>query len=294
MDILLVCVSGGRTSAYMAIKAKNHLKKGVIVFYVFANTGLEHERTLEFIDKLDKEFGLGIIWLEADVKPELGVGTGYKIVDYESASRNGEPFIEVIKKYGIPNKAYPHCNRELKLSPIHSYMKDKLDGKPYKTALGIRPDESRRVSPKAEEAHNGGIIYPLIDIFPADKVDILDFWDEQSFDLGIPEHYGNCKTCWKKSDKKLWTLAVEHPEWFEFNSEMERLYKHSGNNDGERPRSFFRRNRTTKDIFNEIKVINFEAFKEKRDTQLKLFGYDIDENSGCDESCEMFEMEDIS
>lgn len=293
MNNLLACISGGRTSGYMGIKIKAHAKSDTNIHYVYANTGFEHEKTLEFIEKIDKEYNLGVVWVEAVVYQDEYKGTGYKIVDFESASRRCEPFIEVIKKYGIPNKAYPHCNRELKLAPIHSYMADKLNGEPYKTAIGIRPDESRRVSPRAAEAHNGGIIYPLIDIFPADKIDILDFWDDQPFDLGIPEHYGNCKTCWKKSDRKLWTIAVEHPEWFEFNSEMERLYKHAGHNDGERPRSFFRRNRTTQDIFNEVEALNFKAFKESRDTQLKLFGYDIDEDSGCSESCEMFDMEDI-
>lgn len=74
---LLVCTfSGGRTSAFMVLLLKEHPKyKDFDKVYIFANTGKERSETLEFINKCDKEWGLSIVWIEANVKAEKGVGT---------------------------------------------------------------------------------------------------------------------------------------------------------------------------------------------------------------------------
>ena len=60
-------------------------------------------------------------------------------------------------------------------------------------AIGIRADESHRKSKVAEE---NNFIYPLID-WDIDKEDVLSWWEDQDFDLEIPEHMGNCVWCWK-------------------------------------------------------------------------------------------------
>ena len=81
---LLVCTfSGGRTSAFMALLLKDLPKyKDFKKIFIFANTGKELPQTLEFINKCDKEWNLNIVWLEANVILEKGVGTGFKIVNY--------------------------------------------------------------------------------------------------------------------------------------------------------------------------------------------------------------------
>ena len=61
---ILVSVSGGRTSAFMAIYLKERFPKRKLLF-VFANTGKEHEATLDFLDKLDIQFNLGLVWLDS-------------------------------------------------------------------------------------------------------------------------------------------------------------------------------------------------------------------------------------
>ena len=98
---LLVCTfSGGRTSAFMGKLLMDLPKyKDYDKLYVFANTGKEREETLEFINNCDKEWGLGVVWLEAKISKEKGVGTTYNIVDFNTASRNGEPFEEMLKAY---------------------------------------------------------------------------------------------------------------------------------------------------------------------------------------------------
>ena len=120
---LLVSFSGGRTSSYMCWLLKEKYSWIYDLYFVYANTGQEHPKTLEFINNCDLFFKLNLVWIEA-VFGDMGVGTTYKVVDYKSASKNGEVFEEMIKKYGIPNMAFPHCTRELKINPLNAYRKD--------------------------------------------------------------------------------------------------------------------------------------------------------------------------
>src|SRR5208283_2489454 len=118
---ILVSTSGGRSSAKLSWHTKQEWSNLHELAYVFANTGKEREETLIFVDRCDHAWGLGIIWVEAVVN-ERGTACTHRIVDFNSASRNGEPFEAVIKKYGIPNMNYLHCTRELKANAIRSYM----------------------------------------------------------------------------------------------------------------------------------------------------------------------------
>ena len=101
---LFVSFSGGETSGYMCWYLKNQRQNDFEMIFVFANTGEENEETLKFVDQCDKEFDLNLVWIEAVFNPEFGIGTNYKIVNYKTASRNGEPFKDGISKLGIPNK----------------------------------------------------------------------------------------------------------------------------------------------------------------------------------------------
>lgn len=249
---------------------------------VFANTGLEHEKTLEFINNCDKYFNFGTIWVEAKQKSGRQ-SAEHSLVTFETASRKGQPFEEAIRKYGIPNMAYPACTRDLKLAPINSLLKElgwgtrgSIGG--YTTAIGIRTDESRRVSKLATK---NKIIYPLIDMFPSDKQDILDWWEDQVFDLDIPEHMGNCKTCWKKSTNKLVKVFKDDPHHFDFMLEMEEKYPMIGaefkKDFNAKPRHFMRR---------DISIINFIDFAKSANAN---FENPSDVPTGCSESCEIYE-----
>lgn len=237
MEKLALTVSGGRTSAYVYWYINTYLSDAFDITCVFSNTGIEHEETLIFVKKLEENFGVPIVWLEAVVHHGKRKSSSYKVVDFESAARNGEPFREMVKKYGLPNQSYPHCTRELKITPLDAYMKD--HGIKVKT-LGIRSDEMRRYKPSENK------LYPLIEWIPATKEDILSFWEKQTFDLMIPEHYGNCVSCFKKSDKKLKTIAKEIPEAFSVIAELERDYSHMTTNGSDR--KVFRGQMTSFDI----------------------------------------------
>lgn len=239
---------------------------------LFANTGLEHKRTLEFAHNCDEHFGFNTVWLEAVVHPEKHKGTTHKIVTFETAARAGEPFEEQIKKYGIPNLAFPQCTRELKLRPMHSYLRS-IGENPntIPTAIGIRSDEKRRVKDKPN------IVYPLVDSVPMDKQDVLDWWSEQPFDLGIEEFEGNCGGCFKKSFAKHFAQIDKNPSVYDFHRRTEGLYRTTGPQQGERV--FFRGNRSTEQLFQLRREAAFD--KDHHVTE-----------GGCSESCEVYDTEE--
>ncbi len=293
MENLLVSFSGGETSAFMAQWLNNHYEeygyKNIV--FVFANTGLENEQTLEFVERCDKHFKLGMQWIEADVIHEYRKGTRFYRTDFDNASREGEPFEQMIKKYGIPNQANPQCTRELKGAPISAFGKEWFNGEKYHTAIGIRIDEVDRMNEKAKQR---GFIYPLINrkMIPVTKPMINFYWRTMPFRLELKGYQGNCKTCWKKADKKLYQIAKESPKDFDFMNEMEQKYgnfsppqraKKWVSEGKEIPKdiTFFRNNRSAKQILEEAKNWNGKI-KDDSDEytyQLDLIGGD---------SCEVF------
>lgn len=276
---ILVAYSGGRTSGLMANRIKALYGATHEIVNAMDNTGLEDPRTLVFADKCDRHFGLNLVWLEAVVNPEHGEGTTHKVVSFETAARNGEPFEAVIQKYGIPNSAYPHCTRELKTNVSTSYVRSLGWAKgTYTTAIGIRADEGDRMVSDWEDR---GLWYPLIKM-GITKSYVQTWWAHQAFDLDIPEHYGNCVTCWKKSDRKLWTLAKENPRLFDFMARMEAEYPNAGAGDG--GRTFFRGRRSVADILTESKKAFIPFVPGMRQLELDAV---VDAQSSCGDSCEI-------
>lgn len=272
---IFVSFSGGRTSAFMSYMLKQYFDGYANLVFIFANTGQEHNRTLDFVDRCDKEWGLNVVWLEAAVNPAKGKGTSYKIVDYNTASRitdDRPPFESVIEKYGIPNKAYPHCTRELKLAPMQAFVKRELGWRDFYTAIGIRNDESHRVVSAYPQKR---ILYPLIDIWPTSKQEVLKWWGGMPFDLGLAEHLGNCVWCWKKSFKKHMRVMRDMPEAYQFPERMEEKHGLSGHNVDGTKRVFFRQNMSTRDV----KTIYEEGGSDD---------IDMGAAGSCSESCEVF------
>jgi hypothetical protein len=268
---LLVSFSGGRSSAYMMKRLFDEYDFAYEMLCVFANTGQEDERTLAFVDRCSREWNVPVVWVEALVHHGSKTGTGFKIVTFASASRAGEPFEEVIAKYGIPNMAYPHCTRELKLAPIRAYLKS-VGWTDYLSAVGIRADEPKRISDDPK------IIYPMYSTFPTTKAQVNDWWSDQPFQLDLLGHEGNCITCHKKSDTKLIRIAVEQPSAFDWADRMEEEYGLAGHNVDGTPRTFYRKHRTAKDFIAMASILQ----------PLKFGAPHEDEDSGCSESCEAF------
>lgn len=306
---LLISFSGGETSAYMTKWIlDNWSDKYEDIFIVFANTGEEHEETLKFVKRCDDEFGFGTVWVEA-IQSHNARHSGYfRTVSYETASRNGEPFEDAIRKYGIPNQKFKDCTRNLKRIPIEKAAKE-LKGwnqRDYDLAIGIRADEQKRVSPIAYKRQ---IVYPMVHDSPTTKPQINYWWSQQSFRLNLKSWQGNCKWCWKKSKRKHFTLINHDPSVFDFPHRMEQQYGKVGPEfkkdpaTRERPitedyrRTFFRGNQSVGDLFAEYrqKVAEgkFNPAEDEADVyDSSKFDPELDQAGACDEHCEVYDIND--
>lgn len=251
---------------------------------VFANTGQEHDETLDFVQRCDAAFGWGVVWVEAVIDQRARKGTTHRVVNHNTAARDSRIFEDVVRKYGIPNKSYPHCNRELKLRPMESYMRS-IGWRKYDTAIGIRVDEIDRMSVSAAEK---GLIYPLIRDRPTTKPQINAWWESQPFRLNLAGYEGNCKWCWKKSLRKLLTIASRNPEWFDFPLRAEAEYAFAGANKDGNPRVFFRERMSTVDILNRALIGGFDdADDDNRKYPDTIDGVPLDVAGACSESCDI-------
>ena len=288
---LAISFSGGRTSAVMTKLCVEKFSDTHEIAITFANTGSEHENTLKFVDQCDRIFGWNVAWVEAVVNPEKGKGIRHKIVNYETASRNGEPLEADFAKHGLPGPGWLHCTRDTKEMPIKDYLKRELGWKwgDYWIAIGIRADEIDRVSENREKLK---FVYPLADAGWT-KEDVKRECASWPFDLDLKgEHYGNCVWCWKKSLRKLLTLAKDDESLFDFPLKMDEKYKNVvAPNDPNPERRMFRGNMNTTDIIEMARTENFKPYvdEEQLDFGFSQASYDVflDTGSACGESCEI-------
>lgn len=275
---LLISFSGGATSGFMLHWILNNWQDRYNIKVVFANTGKEHEKTFEFINKCSEYFHCEIIWVEAVPNSVKGWAVTHKIVTHETASRNGEPFEAAIKLIGIPSSGNPYCSIQLKNLPIKSYLKS-IGFKKFYTAIGIRADGIDRVNVNFKKKR---IVYPLISDVPMNKKMIAQWWLNQPFKLEVSTGLGNCDNCWKMSMKSLIYNAKHYPESFKWWDEMVNKYgwaKHrKAQINMKPPFTFYRGNLMVKDIFELTKISN---------SQLLLFA-ENEKLDGCSESCEAF------
>lgn len=221
--------SGGRTSAYMLYKClqAHDGKLPDFAFVVFANTGKEDEQTLKFVNECEKKWNVPITWLEF-----VNTDDKFKIVNYETASRSGEPFEQLIlKKQYLPNPVTRFCTIEMKIRPIAKYLYSLgLTEKPRQAEdlswIGIRADEPRRAAKIADKKR-----IPLFyDGVTAKDVGL--FWANNDFDLNLPNYngktmHGNCDLCFLKGGNQIQSLIQENPSRALWWAKMETLVQTS-------------------------------------------------------------------
>lgn len=299
---IAISFSGGRSSAVMTKMILDRFRDTAEIVITFANTGCEHEATLEFVRDCDKHWSFGTVWIEAIIGGE-GIGPRAKIVTFETASRDGKPFEAAIAKHGIFNPAMPNCTGRLKVDPMAAYLRDQAGWKrgEFITAIGIRADEIDRCNPKWREQR---LWYPLVE-WGIGRPQVNAMMKAAPFDLRLPgDHYGNCVWCWKKTDRKLLTVAKYNPEVFEFPKRMEEQYGHvhkTRNKDTQFEgfkRTFFRKDRSAADLLALAEAGNFVEYRDK--TEQLSFSFwddswdaDLDVGGGCSDSCEMSSFEEV-
>lgn len=232
-----ISFSGGRTSAYMlwrVLQSNQGLPDEAIV--CFANTGKEDEATLRFVQACSKRWAVPITWLEwQQSKPK------FKVVDFASAARNGEPFsaLNRARKY-LPNSMARYCTVELKVLTSQHYL-ESLGWDEWDNMVGIRADEPRRVAKIRGNPFDKTGVEKIMPLATAGigKKDVGAFWAAQPFDLELPSingttYHGNCDLCYLKGGRQLLSLIKEKPEravwWIQEEEWAKTITKNSNSN----------------------------------------------------------------
>lgn len=236
-----ISFSGGRTSAYMlwrVLQSNGGLPPEAVV--AFANTGREDEATLRFVRDCGEHWGVPITWLEY-----RNDDAGFAVVNFETASRGGQPFEAIIQKRNfLPNPVARFCTVELKIQPEHKFLRS-IGWTDWENMVGIRSDEPRRVA-KIRANPSGGKsgparVMPLAEA-GITKRDVADFWLRSTFDLGLPNMggitmHGNCDLCFLKGAAQIQSLIAEKPERAIWWARMETSITNAKITDGGRFRS---------------------------------------------------------
>lgn len=181
MIFAAVSVSGGKDSTITAeLALEQHGSKSTHL--LFADTGNEHEQTIEYIyGYLASRYGR-IVTLKANFDERIAKKRIYiaekwagKGVPQEAIDRalsvihpTGVPFLDLcLWKGRFPSRMAQFCTQELKRRVLDNYLLDRLsEGFECESWRGIRKDESqnRRNSVAREQAPEGWtVVHPIVD-----------------------------------------------------------------------------------------------------------------------------------
>lgn len=212
-----ISFSGGRTSAYMlwrVLQANGGLPADTLV--CFANTGKEVEATLRFVRDCATHWHVPIHWLEYRTD-----AAGFAEVDFDRASRHGEPFEALIRRRQyLPNPVARGCTTSLKIRPMHRFVRQ-MGWTDWDQLIGIRADEQRRVAKirargRSTESAHETMCMPLADA-GLTVHDVTAFWKNQPFDLELltvngRTLEGNCDLCFLKPQRQRLALIKARPD----------------------------------------------------------------------------------
>jgi 3'-phosphoadenosine 5'-phosphosulfate sulfotransferase (PAPS reductase)/FAD synthetase len=258
----LISFSGGRTSAFMLwnILQAHGGKLPDDVHVTFANTGKEAPETLDFVHEIEQKWDVKIHWLELYFGEERPVYRT-KIVDYETASRNGEPFEALLdRRQYLPNPVTRFCTSELKIKVMSRFMRKLKGYKNWYNVIGLRYDEPRRVASALRQYEAWTNITPMHDAKHTVE-DVSEFWRKQNFDLNLTNANGktpagNCDLCFLKGMDTTVSILKERPEMADWWIKQEQKF-------GDSSGATFRKDRP-----NYIKLLDISK------TQQDLFGDD--------------------
>lgn len=270
----VVSFSGGRTSAYLCKLMIDKFGKDNVDF-IYMDTGAEHPKTYEFIKSVNDHFELNLVCLRGDFSTPLGVGVGYNVVSINDIKPDNTPFVGMLAKYGVPYIGGMFCTDRMKLTPFKKYCNATYGKGNYETWLGIRVDEPKRLTPKKE-------IEYMASISDFEKEDVLNWWEDQPFDLEIPEWSGNCMFCPKKSNLKLAASQRDNPIeyldfWMELKSDSVRVDDNTGH--------YSKMYRGSQSLESLIATFDGSTGEE---IKARIRGTKSLDTSSCSESCEVF------
>lgn len=188
----VVSISGGKDSTACALLAlERHPADEVRL--VFADTGNEHELTLQYVHEyLPSVLGIPVHTVRAEFSVQMArkaefVATKWRAqsVPEEKVLRaiaalkpTGNPFLDLsIWKGRFPSRMAQFCTQELKTMPLTEWQMDLIDdGYAVESWQGIRADESprRAMQPEREDRGGGLTIYrPILQWTAQQTVDYV-------------------------------------------------------------------------------------------------------------------------
>lgn len=209
---LVLNLSGGRTSGYMLWRQLQEQRPDYVLF---GNTGKEREETLVFLNEIETRWQVPVVWLEytrgdsAIAKDERG--HGFRVVNFETASRNGEPLKEILDWMpSLPNVRARGCTTQGKVRTMGRFLRWK-GLTTWRAAIGIRNDEADRMLDMLADFPS--YIRPEFPLVKAGvkESDVMAFWAQQPFDLQLQQHEGNCDGCFLKASWKLLRIEKDKP-----------------------------------------------------------------------------------
>lgn len=219
-DYAIAGISGGRTSALMAEML------GKRVTFAFQNTGREAAKTIDFIERVEQDLQHEIVRMEfrAPARGEPPRMSTFEVVDHRHLSRKGEPFrdlLDCMRTYRHKHKGkgpvapwarQRMCTAYLKIRTQRKYCRALGWGEPtdYVEYVGLRADEPLRVARlrQRNQDRNTDERAPLAEL-GITKAEVLAHWATKPFDLGLPEHMGNCTGCFLKDERDLASALLE-------------------------------------------------------------------------------------
>lgn len=261
---------------------------------VFANTGKEMEQTLEFVRDCQENWAVPIVWLEFDDNAEHKT----KVVDFKTASRNGEPLEAAIRTrptQHLFNRVSRYCTGTTKVRRVQKYARKWMGWGDFYSAMGLRADEPTRVRNMINSSGRDRQ-YPVLPLAEAGvtKEIVGEWWKLQPFDLALPNiegvtPLGNCVLCPLKARAKLVNILRVIPEeaewWVEQEDKMAAIVADQPRQkDGADLRAFFMKKARQKDKVKMYSGISYrDLLEEARQANERdePFDYGIDPGIDC-------------
>jgi len=271
---LVNCLSGGKTSSYIAANYKSDHNVFALVRTNDVKCIFPDKKTRQIVsDKLGLEF-IGtleddmIIYTMLDLEQYIG-----KKIDWVT----GKTFEKVLDSAGtLPDPLRRFCTTQMKLVPMFKWWQRNIN-KPAKFNLGFRANEKRRAKRTLEKTNKNGLLemkaiigkrktqnkWGLIEwqkpVFPLIKDNvfkdtIVEFWKNKPVRFAW---MNNCVGCFHKHPLLIKKMHNKHPNKIEWFASKEKI-KHE------------------KDVWYKSKNLSFSDII-KWDNQIELFDNEFNE-----------------
>lgn len=227
---IVASFSGGKDSTATALLALEQADARVRL--VFADTGNEHELTLEYIhDYIPRALGRTVDVVRADFARQMegkrryilekwqDKGVSPAFVERAAAAMipTGVPFLDLcLWKGRFPSRMAQFCTQELKRYPLDAFMLERLaEGDPVESWQGVRRDESRnrRDVPDRESTPEGWTIVRPIAAWSAAQV--VEYVQSKGLELNPLYRLGmrrvGCMPCINAGKGEIAEIARRYP-----------------------------------------------------------------------------------